>query len=133
MLSSWRDIPNLDLVQKSLSSVCIQRLAEAAKNAPSREIMRYILEVSSQLIGHWKDACKDTMDYFEIHKLFCDKRDLAQNTAGIQILGVMVANDIAPYQSPTTVPIDTYFEDFTGMIFFKELVLKSKRKQNPVF
>ena len=128
MLSSWREIPNRDLVQKSLSSVCIQRLAEAAKNAPSREIMRYILEVSSQLIGHWKEACKDTMDYFEIHKLFCDKRDLTQNTAGIQILGVMVANDIAPYQSPTTVPVITYFEDFTGMIFLRNW-FKSKQKQ----
>ena len=34
MLCGWDEIPNGDLVQKSLSSACIQKLAEAAANAP---------------------------------------------------------------------------------------------------
>ena len=54
MLSGWQEIPNNDIVEKSLSSACIQKLAEAAMNAPSREIMRYILELSTQLIEHWR-------------------------------------------------------------------------------
>ena len=50
-----------------------------------------------------------------MYKLFNDKKDFTQNTVGIQVLGVMVVNGIAPYKSHTSsVSINTYFEDFTA-------------------
>ena len=112
MLITWSDvaIPNADSVQRALASRCINELGKSARNASTREVMRYTLDLSSILISKWRSILD--LDYDELYKMFNERTDLTKNTAGVHMLGFLASNEVAPFKASKT-PLAVYFKDFT--------------------
>jgi hypothetical protein len=83
-----------------------------AASQPRREVVKYILDIIRLIAEKWK-PCLNII-HSSIHKLFSNKLDMSQNNVGLQLMGIFLVNDIAPFnQSVTTTGItkETFFSD----------------------
>lgn len=108
---SWHRVSILD--DRYLASRVLEQLME---NAPckTRGVFKNNLEIIRTLVECWKPRLN--VPYHVIYKLFSNKDDASINfiSCGIQLFGIVVANEISPYEKTQdiTVSDEKYYQIF---------------------
>uniref|UniRef100_A0A8C5VNI8 DNA-dependent protein kinase catalytic subunit n=1 Tax=Microcebus murinus TaxID=30608 RepID=A0A8C5VNI8_MICMU len=100
---------------------------------PKRAVFRHNLEIIKTLVECWKDCL--AIPYRLIFEKFSSKDPNSKdNSVGIQLLGIVMANDLPPYDPKCGIQDELYFQNFIFQILEEsvcDLVVKQlKQHQN---
>ncbi|CAK8685319.1 unnamed protein product [Clavelina lepadiformis] len=118
---SWNEIaiPEDSVEGRNLVQGIVENLSRSM-TSPNNAIIRHNLDLIKTTLECWGSRLQNGIDPSVIYNL-CKTSDLdsKDNFAGLQLLGVFLANGIAPYVTSCVVNRDDYFERLFQNILFK--------------
>uniref|UniRef100_A0A663E4E6 DNA-dependent protein kinase catalytic subunit n=1 Tax=Aquila chrysaetos chrysaetos TaxID=223781 RepID=A0A663E4E6_AQUCH len=121
---SWTSVttPKGNIKDEILANRLLEFLMRSAFH-PKRAVFRHNLEIIKTVIECWKN-CLSIPYSLIFEKFSCGGPDTKDNSVGIQLLGIVLANNLPPFDPTCEIDRVRYFQALTsnmGLLKFKEV------------